>query len=778
MSRPRFALSALALAAAVAAACAGPPEPRRPVESAPRAVEASRFHVLLVSGGGNPWNNQAAHLEHVRVMRELALSAGIKPENVTIFASDGADPAPDLSVHDPGERDLWLLHGTKLERPLAAPRKLVDSQIPGARLEPAKRQNIAAWFEQAKTRLVAGDVVFLFVTDHGKPGGADPLDTSILLWGGKDERLTARDLGAMIASLPAGVRVVSLMSQCFSGGFATMSAERVPASGPAVCGYFSAPADRTAYGCYLDHRVDAREGHALAFARRLVETRRMEAAHAAVLVDDDTIDAPLKSTDFHLATLLKRKASERGVAFGALVDELLAGWRDDPAWQSERALVDRIAAAHGVEPPRTFAEIEAFSKQIPELQKGFDTSSRLWTLALGESASDNLKAFLDAHPAWAPRVEEPATKSLDPAGLRALAGSLLGELGPWTKSARGDALERLQRRAETARKASFRTEVRGAAAARIATILTTIAGRAYLAKQGSAEERAAFEALRACEDLELPGAPAATFPPAPAARAPVPPLAEDRALDGELRPAWPGFAWREAHADQKKRDSLPEGASVVVGVYPDSPAAAAGIEPGDLLLGAPGRPFEARHDLRAWTMEAPVGAPLAIEIARGGKRSTVTLTPRPLPLTLPALPPAPPIVVGEAAPPADLVPFRGPKINLKDGKPHLLFFWATWCVPCKTALPEVLAFEREKKTQVVAVTDEEGDVIRAFFGTFHKPFPQAIDIDESHKVFDAYGAKARPTFVLVDGQGIVRARTSGYDAAKGLGIEGWSYRGK
>jgi hypothetical protein len=39
----------------------------------------------------------------------------------------------------------------------------------------------------------------------------------------------------------------------------------------------------------------------------------------------------------------------------------------------------------------------------------------------------------------------------------------------------------------------------------------------------------------------------------------------------------------------------------------------------------------------------------------------------------------------------------------------------------------------------------------------------------------AYGVSGTPTFVLVDGGGNVASYHTGYDPAKGLGIEGWEW---
>ena len=48
--------------------------------------------------------------------------------------------------------------------------------------------------------------------------------------------------------------------------------------------------------------------------------------------------------------------------------------------------------------------------------------------------------------------------------------------------------------------------------------------------------------------------------------------------------------------------------------------------------------------------------------------------------------------------------------------------------------------------------------------------------DELVRSFLAYGVSGRPTFVLVDGEGVIRSYSVGYSPAKSLGIEGFASR--
>ncbi len=67
-----------------------------------------------------------------------------------------------------------------------------------------------------------------------------------------------------------------------------------------------------------------------------------------------------------------------------------------------------------------------------------------------------------------------------------------------------------------------------------------------------------------------------------------------------------------------------------------------------------------------------------------------------------------------------------------------------------------MAFERERKTPVLAITDEPGETLDGFFGAFGKPFPERVATDELRRSFLAYGVSGTPTFVLVDGDGVIR----------------------
>jgi thiol-disulfide isomerase/thioredoxin len=303
-------------------------------------------------------------------------------------------------------------------------------------------------------------------------------------------------------------------------------------------------------------------------------------------------------------------------------------------------------------------------------------------------------------------------------------------------------------------------------------VLTTVAGRVLLASEGSGPQRASYDALRKCEDLALPG----LADPAAPASSTFPTLEQDLETVKQALPSWMGIAFDDRPSPRRQRLGLGDGPALVTAVLPDSPAQAAGLMPGDVIFGPPGRHFSEPREILIWTMLTAVGQPQRLDLQRAGKPLAITLVPGARPLELPT--PGPP-KAASPAPPVTGSTYRGSAPTALAARgPYLLFFWATWCGPCKQSLPEVLAFSREKKIPIVAVTDEGRPELDTFFGRWKAPFPENVLSDEDRLSFEAYAVSGTPTFVLVDGEHRVASYTVGYTRDRGLGIDGWRWSGR
>ena len=734
------------------------------------------LHALLLNGGSRKEVNYQSHLHHIRRAYAWLREDGVPAANITIFSGDGADPAPDLATRETdGEPGFWVLPQWT-QNALRAPITYVDSRIDGVTLQAAKKDAIRAWFADAATRLGAGDTLLFYVTDHGERNEKDEKDNTISLWG---EKLSVTELRQLLAGLDPGVRVVMLMSQCFSGSFAHViqpDAE-VPPAGK-VCGYFSTTADRRAYGCYPENRGKDGVGYSHHFLESVAALERFPAAERSVLVTDRTPDIPNSTLDVFLAARLSKAAEAEHRALPALVDELLAeAWRDRGAWEPDIRLLDRIGASFGTFSPRSLGELEEQARVLPEFSSRLATYADRWNQAFDALKIETLREFVRVHPEWKARLEGNKLKDLDGEARRKTLHELLAELVPFASSepARHARLKLLKRKASDAQAASYRAEVRLGAVLRLRTLLTTMAGRVYMTTRAAPAERAAFERLAACEDLALGGPVAASVPAALAPEETFPPLAEERRLVEELMPAYMGIYFRPLAETQRKKWNTSEGAVSVMTVNADSPAAAAGLAVGDVILGPPGALFTEPTQVREWTMRSEIGVDYELDTLRDGVHRSVTLRPGPYPLELPKLPGPP--KVGSIAPSMDFEIVRG-QDQLSKARPDLLYFWATWCVICKHALPEILAFAKERGLDVIAITDEDPELVRRFLAGQKEPFPEIVAVDLHRATFQGYGVSGTPSFVIVDVDGIVRLHQTGYTVDGGLHVDGWTFNGQ
>lgn len=124
--------------------------------------------------------------------------------------------------------------------------------------------------------------------------------------------------------------------------------------------------------------------------------------------------------------------------------------------------------------------------------------------------------------------------------------------------------------------------------------------------------------------------------------------------------------------------------------------------------------------------------------------------------------------VGSVAPDFELETLDGKKIALHDlrGSIVVLDFWATWCLPCWTALKEtqkLSTWTAGEKLKVVIVpinTSEHGsdnkekmDRVRRFWKAQNFPMPTLVDAES--QIVKAYGSQGLPTVVLISDSGTI-----------------------
>jgi serine protease Do len=95
-------------------------------------------------------------------------------------------------------------------------------------------------------------------------------------------------------------------------------------------------------------------------------------------------------------------------------------------------------------------------------------------------------------------------------------------------------------------------------------------------------------------------------------------VVDDLLRFGELQPLWTGLRLETLDPELARREGLSAvRGALVVRVYPDSPAARAGVKSGDVLAAVDGRPVTAREELTTAFHSVAPGTPLKVEVRRG-----------------------------------------------------------------------------------------------------------------------------------------------------------------
>lgn len=120
------------------------------------------------------------------------------------------------------------------------------------------------------------------------------------------------------------------------------------------------------------------------------------------------------------------------------------------------------------------------------------------------------------------------------------------------------------------------------------------------------------------------------------------------------------------------------------------------------------------------------------------------------------------VEAGSAAPPVPVVAFG-------DG-PRLVVFYKVTCPVCQMAAPKVAAFEEAFPGRVIGVGQDPVEKLEAYGREFGMPGVPAVPDLEPYDVSNSYGIDVVPTFVLVDGNGVVDDAVVSWDRERVNGL--------
>lgn len=199
----------------------------------------------------------------------------------------------------------------------------------------------------------------------------------------------------------------------------------------------------------------------------------------------------------------------------------------------------------------------------------------------------------------------------------------------------------------------------------------------------------------------------------------------------------------------------------VTHVYRGSPGDRSGVKEDDVIIAANDVPVKKFQDISTVTRGQPPGFTFNMKVLRAGKELM-------FPVTIEAKPEDMRARLKEAWEGTPMVPFTVQGLNQGKvgktiqsaqykGKVLVLDFWATWCGPCRTAMPVLERLQKElgpKGLVVLGVSSEETKVIDDFLAK--NPLGYQVAHDPIGEMKQDYEIDKLPTLYVIDQKGIVQ----------------------
>jgi len=125
------------------------------------------------------------------------------------------------------------------------------------------------------------------------------------------------------------------------------------------------------------------------------------------------------------------------------------------------------------------------------------------------------------------------------------------------------------------------------------------------------------------------------------------------------------------------------------------------------------------------------------------------------------------------APPLQGTLIDGQTVNLQSlqGRPVLVYFWATWCPVCKMQNGSVASISEDHTVVTVAMNSGSDLEIEAFLEEKQLDFP--VIADDSGVITELFGVSGVPTSFVLNPSGNIAFTEVGYTTEWGLRLRLW-----